>query len=54
MAQGLSVGDSVCARIIRVLPVIDGAYNVVGNQLIMCFIANFCGVLPLAFAVAHR
>lgn len=51
MAQELSVGDSVCARVNRVLPVIDDVCNVVGNQLIMYFTTNFCGVLPLTFAV---
>lgn len=54
MAQELSVGASVCARINRIVPVVNGVYNVVGNQLVMCFTANFCGVLPLTFAVICR
>ena len=45
------MGDSVCARIIRALPAIDGVCNVVGNQLIMRFATSFCGILPLTFAV---
>lgn len=48
------MGDSVCARINRIMSVINGVCNVVGNQLVMCFTANFCGVLPLTFAVIYR
>lgn len=43
------MGNSVCARINRIMPVVDGVCNVVGNQLVMCFVANFCGVLSLTF-----
>ena len=45
------MGDSVCARIIRVLPANDGVCNVVGNQLIMRFTTSFCGGPSLTFAV---
>lgn len=52
--QELSVGDSVCARVNRVLSVIVDVCNVVGNQLIMCFTTNFCGDLSLTFVAFYR
>lgn len=59
--QELSVGDSVCARVNRVLSVIVDVCNVVGNQLIMCFTTNFCGIttnfcgdLSLTFVAFYR